>query len=86
MLEMLQHRHPIDTLKPVAQAEEIVAAQQIVKNVHMDQHLRSYLLQIVAQTRTHEDLALGGSPRASNRTVPMRSSDGRHSWSSLCAA
>jgi MoxR-like ATPase len=65
MLEMLQYQHPVDTLQPVASAEEIVSAQTIVKNVHVDPLLRGYLLQIVSQTRSHEDLALGGSPRAS---------------------
>ena len=65
MLEMLQQQHPVDTLQPVAQASEIVRAQQIVKNVHVDPRLRGYLLQIVSQTRSHEDLLLGGSPRAS---------------------
>ncbi|WP_235033511.1 AAA family ATPase [Rubripirellula obstinata] len=65
MLEMLQHQHPVDTLQPVAQATEIVRAQQIVKKVRVDPKLRGYLLQIISQTRSHEDLALGGSPRAS---------------------
>ncbi|WP_146515324.1 AAA family ATPase [Rubripirellula amarantea] len=65
MLEMLQHVHPVDTIKPVAKASEIAAAQIAIKRVHVDPRLRQYLLQIVAQTRTHEDLALGGSPRAS---------------------
>jgi MoxR-like ATPase len=65
MLEMLQHQHPVDTLQPVAQAAEIAKAQQIIKNVHVDPKLRGYLLQIISQTRSHEDLALGGSPRAS---------------------
>lgn len=65
MLELLQHTHPVDTLKPVATAEEIVAASIQVRKVHVDPRVRSYLLQIVSQTRVHPDLALGGSPRAS---------------------
>ncbi len=64
MLELLQHKHPIDSLKPVADAAEIVQAQQIIRTVHVDPRVRTYLLQIVHQTRQHEDLALGGSPRA----------------------
>ena len=65
MLDLLQYAHPIDQLKPVADAAEIEAAQQTIKGVHVDPGLRQYLLQIVGQTRQHEDLALGGSPRAS---------------------
>ena len=64
MLEMLQHSHPVDRLKPVATAAEIVQAQVAIRKVHVDPRVRQYLLQIVSETRTHEDLALGGSPRA----------------------
>jgi MoxR-like ATPase len=64
MLELLQHKHPVESLKPVAQASEIVQAQHVIRNVHVDPRVRTYLLQIVNQTRQHQDLALGGSPRA----------------------
>jgi MoxR-like ATPase len=49
----------------VASAEELVAAQQAVRDVHVDAKVRQYLLQIVHDSRTHEALDLGGSPRAS---------------------
>lgn len=65
MLAMLQHGHPLDELRPVASADELLACQQAVRNVHVDEKVRQYLLQIVHDTRDHEDLALGGSPRAS---------------------
>lgn len=65
MLELLQHEHPVASLTPVAQAEEIVQAQRAVRKVHVDPRVRTYILQIIHQTRAHEDLALGGSPRAS---------------------
>lgn len=65
MLEMLQHRHPIDQLQPVVTAEELVACQQAVRNIYVDDKVRRYLMQIVHDTRSHEDVALGGSPRAS---------------------
>ncbi len=64
MLEMLQFKHPVDRLQAVAQAEELVQAQQEIRNVHVDPRVRQYLMQIVNQTRVHEDLALGGSPRS----------------------
>jgi len=64
MLELLQHAHPLDSLAAVAEAEEIVAAQHATRKVHVDPRVRTYILQIVNQTRTHDDLALGGSPRA----------------------
>ncbi|WP_391484825.1 AAA family ATPase [Anatilimnocola aggregata] len=65
MLEMLQHTHPIDSLEPVVSAEELVACQKAVRNIYVDDKVRRYLMQIVHDTRSHEDIALGGSPRAS---------------------
>lgn len=64
MLQMLQVGHPIDSLQAVASAKELVACQQAVQHVYLDTKLREYILQIVHDTRTHEDLALGASPRA----------------------
>jgi MoxR-like ATPase len=64
MLERLEHGHPIDAIKPVATAEELIAAQEAIRSVHVDPKIRQYLLQIVHDTREHADLALGGSPRA----------------------
>ncbi|MEZ6087557.1 MAG: MoxR family ATPase [Pirellulaceae bacterium] len=64
MLELLQVRHPIDSLKAVASADQLIACQQAVRHVHVDPKVREYILQIVHDTRQHEDLALGGSPRA----------------------
>ena len=65
MLELLQHKHPIDALQPVVTAEEVIACQQAVRSIYVDDKVRRYLMQIVHDTRSHEDVALGGSPRAS---------------------
>lgn len=65
MLDMLQREHPIQTLGPVASAQELIDAQKQVQEVFVDPKVRQYLLQIVQDSRTHEALSLGGSPRAS---------------------
>ena len=65
MLSLLERTHPVDSLAPVAQAEELVAAQAAIRGVRVDVRIRNYLLQLVHETRHHEDLLLGGSPRAS---------------------
>jgi MoxR-like ATPase len=65
MLEMLRHEHPLDKLKAVVSAEDILACQAAVREVHVDDKVRKYLVEIVHATREHEDLSLGGSPRAS---------------------
>jgi len=65
MLELLQQSHPVDRITPVATAAELIQAQRAIRTIHVDPRVRQYLLQIVDLTRKHDDLALGGSPRAS---------------------
>ncbi len=65
MLEMLQHRHPLEDLQPVISSEELLTCQAAVREIHVDEKIRQYLMQIVHDTRDHEDLTLGASPRAS---------------------
>ena len=65
MLELLQRSHPIDSLEPVVTAEELTACQRAVREVYVDDKVRRYLMQIVHDTRAHDDIGLGGSPRAS---------------------
>ena len=65
MLERLQHGHPIDDLSPVVTAAEVVECQEKIREVFVDDKVRKYILEIVHATRDHEDIALGGSPRAS---------------------
>ncbi len=65
MLEMLEQSHPLDKLAPVVTAADLIAAQQAVRQVHVDDKVRRYLMQLVHETREHDDLSLGASPRAS---------------------
>ncbi len=67
-LEMLdrQHRaHPLDALGQVVRVEDMVAAQTAVKEVHVAQAVKEYILSLVEATRAHEDVYLGASPRGS---------------------
>ena len=65
MLQRLQHGHPIDDLAPVVPAAEVLACQEAVRDVYVDDKVRRYLLEVVHLTREHDDVHLGGSPRAS---------------------
>jgi len=65
MLQRLRLGHPIDTLAPVATADEMMAAQQAVREIHADEKVLRYIVQLMHATREHYDLVLGGSPRAS---------------------
>ena len=65
MLDKLQLAHPVDSIQPVVSAEEMIAAQNAVRKIHVDPKVRTYIAKIVHGTRDHEDLRLGASPRAS---------------------
>ncbi|HKI34480.1 MAG TPA: MoxR family ATPase [Gemmataceae bacterium] len=65
MLLRLQRGHPIDDLGTVVSAAELVASQDAIREIHVDDKVRRYLLEIVHATREHADVQLGGSPRAS---------------------
>src|SRR5436309_5244741 len=57
MLQRLQKSHPIDEINPVASAAELIAAQDAVREVFVDDKVRKYALQLVHATRRHEDVA-----------------------------
>jgi MoxR-like ATPase len=65
MLTRLQHGHPIDDVQPVVSAAEWVSCQEAVREINVDEKVRRYLLEVVHGTRMHDDIQLGGSPRAS---------------------
>jgi len=65
MLVRLQKSHPIDSLASVVTGPEVLTAQEAVREVHVDDKIRKYLLEIVHASREHSDVLLGGSPRAS---------------------
>jgi MoxR-like ATPase len=43
----------------------LLSMQKLVWEVHVDDSLQDYIVRLVGGTRTHADLLLGGSPRAS---------------------
>ncbi|NLV73600.1 MAG: MoxR family ATPase [Chloroflexi bacterium] len=61
----LRQVHPIETLEQVVEIDEMVALQPTLWNVTVDETVTRYILQLVAATRNHYDLALGASPRGS---------------------
>ncbi|WP_010585484.1 AAA family ATPase [Schlesneria paludicola] len=65
MLELLRREHPIERLTPVVSPAEVLACQAAVHEIHVAPRVRDYIVEIVRATRDHNDVALGGSPRAS---------------------
>ena len=54
---------PVDSLRPVLTGSDMIAMQDAVQSVTVDDSLVSYMLAIVERTREHEGLSLGVSPR-----------------------
>jgi MoxR-like ATPase len=65
MLVRLQRGHPIDELNPVVSASDVVACQDAIRAVYVDEKVRLYILEIIHATRLHGEVSLGASPRAS---------------------
>ena len=57
--------NPLDNIEPVITPEELILMQKEIKNIHVDDSLVRYIVQVVQQTRTHEKIEQGASPRAS---------------------
>ncbi|GAB4521508.1 MAG: MoxR family ATPase [Anaerolineales bacterium] len=65
LLTHLGRAHPIDSLSPVSTPQALAALQPMVWDVHVDETLQTYIVALVNASRSHPDLALGASPRAS---------------------
>ena len=74
ILLTLRRQHPINTLKPVVDAEvngnssglmRLLELLPLVWDVHVEDSIQDYIVRLVNATRTHPDLALAASPRAS---------------------
>ncbi|NLG98931.1 MAG: MoxR family ATPase [Chloroflexi bacterium] len=65
LLTHLQREHPVTRLQPVVETAQLLELQRQVWEVFVEDSLQDYIVKLVASTRTHPDLALGASPRAS---------------------
>ncbi|MGW5209916.1 AAA family ATPase [Streptomyces sp. NPDC004051] len=64
MLDVHGGLSPLEDLQPVAHAHEILKLIETVRDVYVAEPIRRYVVELVAATRTHPDLRLGASPRA----------------------
>jgi MoxR-like ATPase len=65
ILEQQQFRHPVADLEPVVSLDEVLEAQELVKDVYVSPAVKRYIVELVDQTRRHPDVYLGASPRGS---------------------
>ena len=57
--------HPLETIEPVVDSDQVVRAQQTARCVAVDSLVNQYIVAIVNATRAHPAIRQGGSPRAS---------------------
>ena len=65
LLNRLSREHPIGSLLPITTPEELANLQHQVWDIHVDDTLQDYIVQLVNATRFHPEVTLGASPRAS---------------------
>jgi MoxR-like ATPase len=65
ILDSQQHVHPLETLGQAIDAQELLDAQEQVKEVYVDPLIKEYIVSLVKATRKHPDIYLGASPRGS---------------------
>jgi MoxR-like ATPase len=65
ILDSQQYQHPIENVSQVISVEELVEAQNAVKEVYVDPLIKEYIVVLVKATREHPDIYLGASPRGS---------------------
>ena len=64
ILLRFERSDPLDTLQKVLEPEEIISMQAAVRKIRVETSVRNYIVNVCRATRTHEDIELGASPRA----------------------
>jgi MoxR-like ATPase len=65
VLERQQFTHPFQKLEQMVSAEELTEMQEAVKAVFVSPAVKQYIVDLTNQTRVHNEVYLGASPRGS---------------------
>ena len=65
VLDTQQFAHPLDSLQTVVSVDELLANQEEIKKVYISEEVKRYMVEVVRQTRVHNDVYLGASTRGS---------------------
>ncbi len=65
ILERFRENNPLPELAAVTTPEEILSLQSLRQQVRVETSVRDYIVAIAQATRTHPEIELGASPRAS---------------------
>ena len=63
--------NPLASVKAVLNIDELRHVRELVKTVHIDDELYTYIVTLITATRRHPALSLGASPRASVAMVHL---------------
>jgi MoxR-like ATPase len=64
ILLRFERSDPLQTLKTVADPRSILKMQAEIRSVRVEASVRNYIVSICRSTRSHPDIELGASPRA----------------------
>ena len=64
ILSRFRQDDPLEELKPVVSAAELLQMQAACRNVHVAADVEDYIIRLVHATRAHPSVQLGASPRA----------------------
>ncbi|MEW9503227.1 AAA family ATPase [Jeotgalibacillus marinus] len=65
LLNRIQFSPPIDDLQSVITLEELTLLQREVRQIIVDETIKSYIVNLAGKTREHANVYLGASPRGS---------------------
>ncbi|VEF49195.1 ATPase [Bacillus freudenreichii] len=65
MLTRSQKTPPIDDLQPVISLDDLKNLQRQVKDIFVEETVKQYIVELASKTRSHPQVQLGVSPRAS---------------------
>jgi len=63
ILDKQQFQHPIETLKAVVKAQEVLDAAETIKSIYLSPAAKRYITDLTRRTRQTADIYLGASPR-----------------------
>lgn len=65
ILASQQYQHPLQNLQQVVTLKELLAVQQLIKDVYVAKEVQQYIINLITASRRHGDVYLGSSPRGS---------------------
>jgi MoxR-like ATPase len=64
ILDRFRLSDPLPDLQPVATPEQVIALQDLRRQIRVETSLRDYIVKVARATRKNQEVALGASPRA----------------------